>query len=83
MDIIWALRYHEQVHVRRSVLFALLEITIFLGKDFMMNNFMDEITELRNWLEESIQVEQDEQLLQMTMSIQQLLSKKIAGELVQ
>jgi hypothetical protein len=82
MDIVWALRYHEQAYVRRAVLFALLQITIYMGKDLMLNNFLDEITELKQWLEESFQVEQDEQIIQLSVTIQQLLSAKMAGEFV-
>jgi telomere length regulation protein len=83
MDIIWALRYHEQTYVRRAVLFALLQIALYLNKDVMLNNFIDEITELKNWLDESFQLEQDEQLLHMAITIQRLLTTKIArGEFV-
>lgn len=51
LELIWSLRYHQEPHVRQSLIFSLLNVVSSVTPRILVVQFGEQMTETRLWLE--------------------------------
>ncbi|KAL4239491.1 TEL2 [Mactra antiquata] len=59
LEFIWVLRFHSDVNVRQSLLFAISMVYLAVPPSILMSDLQQEVLESKNWLEDVIDKDVD------------------------
>ena len=54
LDAAWLLKYHKEVEVRLSVLALISSVVMYVPRNLLLSNFLDNLIEVQTWLVETL-----------------------------
>ncbi|XP_019743337.1 telomere length regulation protein TEL2 homolog [Hippocampus comes] len=81
LDFVWAVRYHTDQMVRRSVLFAVCSVFMSMPSPNLLVDLADQIFETRSWLTDVAGDDVDADCRSLAMQSLMLLDKSLKKQL--
>jgi len=72
VQLVWALRFHDQAYVRRALVFALTRVAV-LPTHVILPDLLSELTELHSWLRDTMKSDEDAVVQSLAAAAMQLL----------
>ncbi|KAK2165695.1 hypothetical protein LSH36_46g03012 [Paralvinella palmiformis] len=76
-EFIWTLRYHPQPAVRQSLLFVISMMLLAVPSHMLLSELPTEMVDMKNWLEDVIEKDNDNDCKQLAIQAMVLLTKAL------